>query len=70
MCECIYSEMKEKNTTYSLGRKEKVGENAVHTGMKNLAVYGMRCVLKRDCLVNLEDLEERKQNFLLILRCQ
>ena len=46
------------------------GGNAVHIGMKNLAVYGMRCVLKRNCLVNLEELEERKQNFLLILRCQ
>ena len=46
------------------------GGNAVHSGMKNLAVYGMRCVLKRNCLVNLEELEERKQNFLLILRCQ
>ena len=31
---------------------------------------GMRCVLKRNCLVNLEELEERKQNFLLISRCQ
>ena len=46
------------------------GGNAVHIGMKSLAVYGIRCVLKRNCLVNLEELEERKQNFLLILRCQ
>ena len=62
MCECIYSEIKEKNPTYSPGRHCRgEGENAVHIGMKNLAVYGMRCVLKTNCLVNLDELEERKQ---------
>ena len=52
--------MKEKNPTYSPSRHVQKRERKFHSYW-NEAVYGMRCVLKRNYVLNLEDLKRENK---------